>query len=337
MSSHLKGMARQFLHGHREETTEFFMDIHTLCCSCGGPQIDPQKTSKVLKSSFTTINAFMLFPGDLICKYCQELLEKRELRFKTIICKSPGNVEVIERQEVLDKLRNPPKEFVISIAYSFKKHHWLHAGLSNRERILIGTDDKMVEFVPKEHTQILNAIETMKSHGVSSREIEAGHYHPATYEKVGGVFLEQINNILQPHRPTGLVELLVKIVPSKEKKEIIKREVIEMIENIDKEAAEYLSLLAQHSQYRRERGKEFWDGFFLYRINRVSRLNLPEMTDKLMGMLDIPATSAGEHIIPVLNSFDLEKQKEIETTIREKSKLIVALCYQILKERRETK
>ena len=320
---------RQFLYGQISVGT---------CCSCGGELRDALPLGKSLKSSFTTFDAFVLGSGTMVCFGCRYLLEVKPLRFNTIFCQRPGEIETKRNSELYEKIIKPPEKFVVSLSRSHKKHHWLYAGLSTPEKIFFGTDLQTILYEPQKHKVVFDTIIEMILHNVPVTQIISGRYHPATYMKVGADWLAMADAKIKTHRATGLVDLLVQISPRPEKKDLIpKEDFFTMIDPLDRQAAEYLAVIALHSSYRRERGKDFWDGFFLYRVNRVSRLPLAEATNKLLSLLMVPATAAGEWVIPQLEKLSAEQQIEIEAAIRERSKLIVALAYSILKENKNTK
>ena len=331
MYDHEIRLARQFMHGHLSTGN---------CCSCGGELIDPFPLRKVLKTNFTTIEPFIRAPGDMVCAGCRKLLDTKSLRFNSVLYLKPGNLTTVKADAAVtptylhDLLLHPPDQFVVSLAYSHQKHHWLYAGLSTPEGVLFGTDNRTVVYDPVANRPVLEAIDTLIAHGVGVTQILTGNYHPATAAKVGAAWLSNYDSIIAPHRPSGLVELLLKIAPRPEKSEIILQEESIMIDPLDRQAAEYVAEIARWSNYRREHGKEFWDGYFLYRVNRVSRQSLSIATDKLIGMLNIPSTAAGEHIIPLLDSLTNDQTAQIETALRERAKLIISLAYSILKESR---
>lgn len=79
-----------------------------------------------------------------MCDSCEKLYTDKNMRFKLIYSDQRGTYKIINRQDVLDILCNPPKEFVLSVPYSYQKHHWLYAGLSDQHKSYIGVDDRTI-------------------------------------------------------------------------------------------------------------------------------------------------------------------------------------------------
>ena len=118
-------------------------DGEFICSSCGRACTDtPFK--KALKTNFTNYSALLISGGTKVCKACLSLLDDKDLRFKPVIYRVPGIKEILNREDVLNVLKKPPDEYVLSVPYSFKKHHWLYAGLSSQKLALIGTDSRTV-------------------------------------------------------------------------------------------------------------------------------------------------------------------------------------------------
>lgn len=294
-----------------------------LCCCCGIKRAD-KLTSKSIKSTFTDFTALIQFPSEYICDSCIELYECKDMRFKPVFSDRENDYRVIDRTEVLNILANPPDRFVISLPYSFKKHHWLYAGISSKEVALVGTDDRtvMIDYRKNNIAAVISSIEKMIGVGVPRTEIISGEYSIFTLNKFPGI--EKYESIIAPMRHCGATELIVKYTPAvKEKKIYESKEENIMLTTSEINAVNLLSSIAENSIYRIENGISFWGGFFERRINRFKSLSPKAFIEKL-------AASVGSkegiwtNMLKDLTDSELE---EIMNDIRLKSHILVAVVY----------
>lgn len=294
-----------------------------MCCCCGMTRAR-KHISKALKPSFTDFSALIKFPSQYICDSCLELYDCKDMRFKPIYSDKAGSYRVIERQDVLKILEDPPKKFVLSVPYSFKKHHWLYAEMSSDEIACVGTDDRTVIFdyrrndIPK----IIGCIGEMLDFGIPRGEIISGNYSIFTLNKFPGI--EKFEDIISPVRHSGAVELIVKYTPAvKEKKVYEKKEDNIMLTSSEINAVNLLSSIAENSAYRIENGISFWGGFFERRINRFKTLSAKEFVEKVTA-----AVGAKEGIwTNMLKDLSDSELEEIMQDIRSKTHILVAIVY----------
>ena len=168
--------------------------------------------------------------------------------------------------------------------------------------------------------------------GVPAAQIVTGKYHPSVLIRQMR-FIERAEGILSLHRPTGLVEFLVFIGP-RLKAVSQKEKGIEMVDPMDAKAAAFLAEFAKNSTFRKERPMDFWGGFFDSRIERVRYFRLQEMTTRLLAFLSVE-TIATADLTKMMLELSSEETTGIEEAIRKRPRLIVALAYAHLKERRE--
>ena len=297
------------------------------CAVCGGVAQEKSVIKKAVSSSFTDWQALMQGTGRKCCPACEALIKNTMMRNKCIVCTAAGTVESTDYNGIHSILREPPDKFVISIPYSYKRHHWLYAGISTSKRMLIGTDTATVEYIPSKHASVLDAIEMLIKAGVSSRQIESGNYHPSSIAIIGAGF-EQIESIISQHRGSGLVRLLVKISP-REKFDYCG--VKDMRTTEQENAAFYLRELAAHSNFRASNGMQFWGGFFEARVNRVAGLSFDKATNKLMTSLQC-SPNAG--ITAIIDNMSNEQKDGIMKTLAEQPKVCISLAYSDMKEAR---
>lgn len=321
------------------EGRRFISDTPELgeCCSCGGKSDEYLAFNKVVKSKFSDFGGLLKTGGVLFCEGCIALLDNKAGRSKMLICENPGELRISDKSEAMQIIENPPDKFFLSIPYSFKKHHWLYAGLSTKDLMLIGTDNKTVVYEPIRHRDIKNALNGAINLGVPTMQILNGTYHPSTYQKFGASYITKLEDQIACERPTGLVELLLKLIPKPVTKEKIEMEDMDdMLDDIDKSAAAFLGQVAEVSQLRRDRSQDFWGGIFLRRVQRFSRCTLPDMLERLAATLRISTTDMSSIAVSLDSMFD-EDAEQIRKAIEKHPRLIVAIAYDILKVKRGNK
>lgn len=299
------------------------------CVSCGLSDCADDKISKKIKSSFTNFDGLMIGSGEYICKSCQMLLNEKDLRIRPVLYAEKGVRYLIERHEILDFLKDPLPEYVLSVPYSMKKHHWLYAGLSNRETAYIGTDNRtiVIDYKNNNIPYIIETVESMIKMAIPRNEIIHGKYSVYTRYKIKDI--EELEKIISPLRFSGALELIVKYTPAVKNKIKIepKKGVEVMITESEHLAAKLLEELAKKSQIRANDGIRFWGGFFIRRVNRFKNLELHEFISKL-------SESIGADKIPYKLILELNESKEgqIMDDIRKKTNFILSMAYTYHKE-----
>ncbi|MGN0686824.1 MAG: hypothetical protein ACI4KA_01805 [Oscillospiraceae bacterium] len=307
--------AREFL-GNECEGNE-------ICCCCGLPRAT-QLIKKVVKSKFTQMDRLILSPSIYICDSCIRIYDNSDMRFK-IIYSEGGGYEVIGREAVLQILREPPECFVLSVPYSFKKHHWLYAGLSGREKAYIGTDDRTVEvdYSSFDVSDIIDTVQDMINYGIPRAEIVSGNYSIFTTSKYGTLLLRNEAKI-EPLRAGGLIELIVKYTPARKEKLIYEREEDNpMLTESEMNAVNFLGSIASNSSYRKQNGIQFWQGYFKRRINRFKKYDAKIFASKLAESCGSPD---GAYVTLIIKLSD-EELAEMMTDIRNKTDLLVSIVY----------
>lgn len=296
------------------------------CASCGVEARADLNYKMVLKTNFINYDELLISGGAWICQSCANILEDPDMRFHPVLFRAFGVKEVPERETILPLLKNPPKQFVLSLPYSFKKHHWLFAGLSTNEVALVGTDSRTVEIDYHKYDvfTIVGEVQRMIGAGIPRHEIINGRYSAFTRARFPGI--DKSEAIIGEMRTSGAVELFVKYTPAqKEKIEI--REESAMITETEATAAQLLYNISANSQMRVSDGIRFWGGFFERRINRYKQLPLHEFASKLAA-----AVGSGCNLnAAFVNGIPEEQEEFIMRDIREETNLILALAYEINK------
>lgn len=297
------------------------------CAVCGGDSDGGVPVKKAVSGSFTDWQALYAASGRKCCPKCREIIANPGMRTKCVMCVSNGEIQFGKYEDIYHIVKNPPERFVISVPYSYKRHHWLYAGLSTPQKMLIGTDTETVEYRPVKHGIVLDAIETMIAAGVSAKQIESGNYHPSSIALLGAKY-DELENIISQHRGNGLIRLLCKIVP---KEKIDNWEVEELRTSEQSNAALYLRALASCSKFKAENGMQFWGGFFEARVNRVLDLPFEEATNKLMESLQC---SPSAWIAKLIDELTDDQKKEIMETLKKQAKVCISLAYSDMKKER---
>lgn len=324
-----RAQARIFMAGHVRQ------DGNHTCASCGREYAYKQ-AKKALSSAFNQTE-FFLFPGMYLCDGCLKLFGDKDGRSKCLFYPAPGEKKVIDREEVLPLLEAPPqKPFVLSVPYSFKKHHWLFAGLSGYPHVMVGTDDRSVEldYGKYDIPGAIHIIGGMLVYGVPRSEVATGTYSVLTRSRYGGKLLEW-ERILAPLRPCGGVELFVRYAPAVKKKLPFEKE-DDVFTDTENKAADLLASVAASSLYRQENGLAFWKSFFIRRVQRYASMDLHSFLSSLCGAVSCPGSDL-THVTTVIDGMTEEEEKAVMETISQKPDLIVAAAYTKLKDSREKK
>lgn len=311
-------------------------DGNYVCASCGR-ELAYKPAKKALSSAFNQTELF-LFPGKHLCSGCLQLFGDKDGRSKCLFYPATGEKTIIEREQVLEILTAPPKTpFVLSVPYSFKKHHWLFAGLSVFPDVRVGTDDAGVELDYSRH-DVPGAISTvcdMLEHGVPRAETATGAYSVLTRARYGGKLLEW-ERILAPLRPCGGVELFVRYAPAVKKKMPFEKEVEDVFTDTEKRAAGLLADIAGASLYRQENGLVFWKSFFIRRVQRFSSMDLHGFVSSLCGACSCPGSDLG-FVTGTVSGLTDDEEKAVMEAVSTKPDLLVAAAYTALKERQGKK
>ena len=299
------------------------------CVSCGLSCRADHAITKTIKSNFVDFDGLMIGTGNYICQSCEATMVDPDMRFKPVLFLESGMKTIPDRADILEIIKHPPNEFVLSLPYSFKKHHWLYAGLSTNKLALIGTDSRTVEidYTKYDVANIIDTAQQLIYGGAQRNEVITGHYSTSTRYKIPDIDARE--NIIAPMRQCGAVELFVKYTPACTKKIKLNGE-LPMITESEYKAAEILLSVALESQARVNDGMRFWGGFFERRINRLKNLELHEFVSALSDAVGASQTFCG-----AMEMASVDEEKQIMNDIRNKTNLMVSLVYTLNKERKK--
>lgn len=301
------------------------------CASCGLERAK-SLSRKEIKSSFTEFDLLLISGGSYLCESCLSILNDKDARFKPLLYLKKGEKQIMERIEVLPFLKEPNAKFVMTLPYSFKKHHWLYAGLSSNEVAYIGTDNRTVVIDYTKHNvkRIIETIEKMIAYGIPRNEIIEGKYSLFTESKYPSV--RDLEKIIAPLRPSGAIELIVKYTPAVKSKLNYEWEGKVVLNETEKKAVALLKEIAIKSAYRKEDGMRFWEGYYKRRVNRFRDLEFNEFVSRLCGSVDADV----DVNLDIVKELTEQESKDIMEEIRKKSDLLLALSYSEIRESRQT-
>lgn len=317
---------RQFMTGGH------VLECGEICASCGQARAS-DKIGKVMSSSFNQTD-FFLFDSIYICGACKALFSDKDVRSKCLLYLEAGKKQVMAREDVLPFLANPTWPFVISLPYSFQKHHIIHAGISENGQAIVGTDSMPV-FLDYKNFEIAAAImliAEMLTAGVPRKELQSGKYGIYTRQRYGSL-LDKWELNLAPMRPYGVIELLVRYQPSTKTKTKSFIQGGEVFTDMEQKAINLLVSLAYASRYRRENGMEFWSSFFKRRVARHSGKDVNTFFSAVAQSIACDSTLLD--LAPIDALIDMDAGTAVMKEIAEKADLLIAAAYTVHKERSE--
>ena len=314
--------ARRLISGRLEFTGE--------CAACGGVLVEPSTIKKACGSKFTDYSGLIKFGGNEICESCVKLMDKKNL--SKVIYYHDGICERGRFDIAWSVMTTPPKgkNFILSVPYSFKKHHLLFAGISTSENMLIGTDDGTVHYIFKRDKKVLEAVKQSSVDGVPRAQVMNGNYTAMTMSKFGEDYIRNLESIVKDARESGLLKLAFRALPKQEKIKYCK-EVIDMLDASDVKASEILAQVAYNSGLRVTRGLDFWNQIFPHRVYRFRKFALNDMVNRLCEQFAIPPQFM-QSIIAQLESLTDEESKQIQKSIENHTQLVLGITYEKVKE-----
>ena len=292
------------------------------CASCGRANAE-KLANKVLGLNFVDFDGLLISGGIHLCESCKDLLKDKDLRFKPVLYLNQREKQLIDRSEVLTIISNPPGvPFVLSLPYSFKKHHWMYAGLSTKDIAYIGTDSRTikVDYSRYEVSKIILAVQKLISSRVPKKQISSGQYTVLSYAMP---VTRELEPILAPARSSGLIELIVNYSTVNDAKVNAQEEDNPVLTKSEQSAVAILRTIARHSPARSHDGLYFWNTLYHRSITRYSGLDLKSFVSRLCDNLKVS---------PVLDLSMIElltddESEAIINDIRDKSLLLTSIAY----------
>jgi hypothetical protein len=313
------------------------------CAFCG-----PSAFSSAgdLRSISDAVVALQRHPGaDQICGGCKRLLAGKPgddpppLRLRSLLWVEGGGLSYPTRDELRAVIAAPPPgPHVVSHAVSRKKHHVLHAGLSDARLQRWGTDDRMVHVYPEEHDRVLQDIETMLAWH-SRTEVDLASYSAPRISAQGRDWFD-VEDRLRQYRGTQVWTLILiplarkperGTAPPAQAKSLDPFDLFaeyDMIDRIDALASGMLADIAGASGYRAERGLDFWRGFFARRLERHAHRPLAELASRLMADCQCSTTSPDvARVIEALSTITDDDAAAVLVALRTRPALLISMAY----------
>lgn len=333
MNTAVIAAARRFMTGPDDTQGE-------ICASCGLPRAK-EKKAKVLNSTFNQTE-FFLFDSPFLCQKCLDIFTNADSRSKCLLWDAPGHKQIVQREAILPFLQDPPSSsFVLSVPYSFQKHHWFQAGLSQNGKLYVGTDQGCVTLDysdPFHISYVIQMLLLMLEMGVPRKELEIGAYSTFTLSRFGK-WLDEREATLAPLRASGAIRLFVTYAPARKDKDkgkvknkLLNEEVQRVFTENEQKAIAVLTALAKASKYRQNDGLRFWQGYFKARIVRYMYEDINTFFSNVA-----KDTSADTPLLDVslITDFDAETGKAVMGEIKTKTDLLLAAVLSSFKEQRE--
>lgn len=281
-----------------------------------------------------------------VCAGCAALLAGRPgdtpppLRTTSIRATDHG-AEYLDRRGVWAALLAPLEEpHVLSWAVGGQRHHWLRAGVSTSERLLVGTDEGTVEYVPARDRWLLDAVHALLASPtgtaplLSRESIRTGIYHPAATVKYGVAEWTRIEEMVAAARPSPLLDMAVACAPVSGPPATTRED--EMISEEDARAAELLAYIAHGSAMRSKDGLLFWSGVFRHRIEQHRRKPLADFVSRMLDAVKCdPVTIGAKNTTAMLEALSPEDVAATEKAVKERPALLVALAFDRLRAMRD--
>lgn len=232
-------------------------------------------------------------------------------------------------------LLNPDFVELLSWGTSQKKHHLVYARVRESSVLYIGSDDETLVYGPAERalfpviSELLEGFDLVAPGRGAKRgdTIINGSYSSHAVQKFGANRWAALEAKIDPLRRRSplLLQLMTYASPKPDREQTEKRE--ETVKPEDSTAAFLLGEIAHASAFRRAEGLKFWGGFFLNRIQRFRRLDLPTLVSKLLEDCQV-APHQADGVTSVLLAVEADGDTEaVSQAIRERPSLLAALAY----------
>jgi hypothetical protein len=250
-----------------------------------------------------------------------------------------GELKRLNRVEFWFVLTGATNPEVVSWATSGQKHHWLRAGNCSAGHLAIGSDSATIDFVSERDRDLLDAVQRLlqgpKGKPVLSRSaILSGDYTAPQIQRFGAARWAELELVVERCRGNPLLELVCWCAPAGQEPE----KGSDMIDEVDRRAAELLYLLTESSEVRSSDGKMFWGGYLRHRVERFSRLPLAQFVSRMVDEIKVqPTYPAARQALAMLASLNEAETEAIEDSLQHRGGLIVALAYDLRKESVDSK
>lgn len=151
------------------------------CAICGGVSVGAIKTQKLLSSNYTDWAIHKSPQSDHICIACAFTMllnveEKRDCLFRYSFCASEERLELLNREQLRDRIINPPNPpFVLVCAVSQKKHLAIKSRVSySCENYFCMLEEECMQVNRQAASDMIKLCEALRGIGFTKEEIRRG-------------------------------------------------------------------------------------------------------------------------------------------------------------------
>lgn len=194
-------------------------NLSGFCWLCGCKTYKGLPRNKVIRDTFTD-GAYARAPwSNVVCPHCAWALDYKTLRNYSILAYSRG-MEHPSRATIRRILLGPPEPpFALIVAESGQK--WLHfkGRVSyQREAFPVRFEELDITVRPREFAGLLGAIEALYA-TFTKDEIATGEYKSHRIREFGVEGWENLENIIEPYRKSGVFRLALFVAQREEDEE----------------------------------------------------------------------------------------------------------------------
>lgn len=198
------------------------------CKLCGCITENGFKAKDYIKDArFTNTDCCKAVSSDIICECCAFSMSETDLRRKSFFATSE-KITFLAKNDIenyifnLDKYISAGEEFIFCITRSFKKHNAFRARVNcNTHCFFIREEDDEYMFNADELKNIYSKLNEMYIY-FSKDEISSADYIPLQIKKFGIDKFIEYENVIKKYRHTKQFDLMLHILNSEKRNEIVK-------------------------------------------------------------------------------------------------------------------
>lgn len=199
-------------------------EVDTECMMCSKSITEGVRRNRAVSSNFTDYDTFKNIKGTHICEECTNCLKSTDLRYNNFVA-DKNNIHLFKKQDLENYLFDLDKfvssEFVVGITRSYKKHNSFRCSINyNTKRFYIREEDKEYLFDVELGKTLYEKLWAMYLY-FTKDEILAGNYSINRIQEFGIDKFGVYEGIISEHRGTHYLDLLVFMLDSEKRNEIV--------------------------------------------------------------------------------------------------------------------
>lgn len=201
-----------------------FIEKDFSCLVCGEHAQKGAKKNKVLSGNFTDFGNLENLESDMVCCDCARVIKTRELRISNFIA-DKDKIYLLKKNDLEEYLFNLEKyvndEFVVGLTRSFKKHNSYRCAVNmNTKKFYIREEDKEYIFDTSICKPLYNILNEMYLF-FTKEELLFGDYSMISVMEFGEERFNHCERLIRAHRGTMYFDLLVYMMNSERRNEIV--------------------------------------------------------------------------------------------------------------------